>query len=343
MPINYYEPKFLRGAIEKITPARMFFRNKFFTQKITFPTKTVTFEFAQNSRNLLPFVSDHSPSAPITRNSYQAKTFTPALISGSRVINPDTIYQKLFAEAPYNSGVSPDQRAREIAARDLIDLTEALYRQEEYMCARIKQDGKLLIDGEGIKAEIDYGFTNIENTTSANKWTANFDLLGKLLKSARELRKNGINPDTLILGHEASEALMNNEGVLKLRHDSFVNIPAPDSLEDGITFITQLRAPGVYLNVYEYDEYYTDNTGNLVPLIDPKTAILQSSREQNYMLYGAVTYIDPKTKEYVSSMNEYVPYRVVNEDPPVQKLIVASRPLPMPQDINSWLVLKNVI
>ena len=233
---NYYDPKYLRGSITKILPERLFFRNRFFSESVTFPTQTVTFEFASNSRRLLPYATEHSGSIPVDRNPYQAKTFTAPLLSGSRTITPDSLAMKLLGEAPYNSGLSPEDRARDLAAQDLVDLTEALYRQEEYMCARLKQDGKLDIDTDGILATVDYGFTNIENITSANKWTENYDILGKLAKMARELRKNGVNPDTLIVGAEVAEAINQNAGVLKLRHDTFVEIPAPDSLENGITF-----------------------------------------------------------------------------------------------------------
>ena len=341
--MNYYDPKYLFGSITKIQPERLFFRNRFFSESVVFPTKNVTFEFAKNSRRLLPYATDYSGSSPVDRNPYQAKTFTAPLLSGSRTISPDTLSQKLLGESPYNSGISPEDRARDLAAQDLVDLTEALYRQEEYMCARIKQDGKLNIDSDGMSAEVDYGFTGIENVTTANKWTASYDILGKLAKMARELRKNGVNPDMLIVGSEAAEAVNLNEGVLKLRHDAFVEIPAPDSLEDGITYVCQIKAPGVYLNVYEYDEYYEDSNGELLPLIDPKTVIMQSSRERNIMLHGAVTYLDQRTNDYVSSMSEYVPYTVSSYDPPVRKLIVSSRVLPMPRDVDSWLVLKNVI
>lgn len=340
---NYYDPKYLRGSITKILPERLFFRNRFFSESVTFPTQTVTFEFASNSRRLLPYATEHSGSIPVDRNPYQAKTFTAPLLSGSRTITPDSLAMKLLGEAPYNSGLSPEDRARDLAAQDLVDLTEALYRQEEYMCARLKQDGKLDIDTDGILATVDYGFTNIENITSANKWTENYDILGKLAKMARELRKNGVNPDTLIVGAEVAEAINQNAGVLKLRHDTFVEIPAPDSLENGITFVCQIRAPGVYVNVLEYDEYYADADGNLQPVIDPKTVIMQSSRERNIMLHGAVTYLDQRTNEYITDMSEYVPYTVSSYDPPVKKLIVSSRVLPMPRDIESWLVLKNVV
>ena len=342
---DYYEPKYLRGAIEKAIPPRTFFKSRFFSQSITFPTETVSFEFSKSKRILLPYADQYSGSVPIAREGYQLKTYRAPLITGSRTITPATLEMKTFGEREWNSGKTPDDRAKEIAARDLAELQEALYRKIEYMCARVKQDGKLTIDGAGVMEEVDYQAAHIETITANNqKWTStSYDILGKLAKMARTLRKNGINPDMLIVGSDVSEAMCVNEGILKLRHDEWVNIPAPDSLEPGITFLMQIKAPGVYLNVYEYNEYYTDINGDLVPLIDAGTVIMQSSRERNMMLHGAVTYLNHRTRDYVSSMSEYVPYVVAEEDPPVRKLVLSSRCLPMPRDNESWYVLKNAV
>lgn len=342
---NYYEPKLLRGAIEKSIPPKTFFRSRFFSRSITFPTETVSFEFSKAKRVLLPYASIHGASTPITREGYQLRTYRAPLISGSRAITPYTLQDKLFGESEWNSGKAPDDRAREIAARDLADLQEALIRRQEYMCARVKQDGKLEIDGRGVAESVDYHFENIEEVTkAADKWSnTKYSILNKLLKILRKMRRDGVNPDMLIVGEGVAEALSTNEELLRLRHDEYLSIPDPGSLENGVTYLFNIRSAGINLNVYEYLEYYTDTENNVVPLVDPGTVIIQSSREKNYMLHGVVTYLNHRTREYVSSMGEYIPYVVAEEDPPVRKLVLSSRCLPMPADVESWYVLKNVI
>lgn len=336
--MNYYEPKYLRGVIQKLLPLRLFFRTRFFADGITFPTETVSFEFASDKRRLLPYADPRLPSPSVDREGYQLKTFTPPLLSGSRTITNDTIAMKLLGEQPYNSGMTPDERAAQIAANDLSELQDALFRKEEYMCARVKQDGKLETDN-GV---IDYGFSNIENTNASAKWNAGFDILGKLRSKAKDLRKNGTNPDMLILGADAALALMNNTAFKEYLASTNILVEPHDDIEDGVNYLCRIQVPGLFLDVYEYNEYYSDPaTGTLTPVIDDKTAILQSSRESNFMLFGAVSYV--KDRSYVTEMGEYVPYVVYSEDPPAQKLIVSSRSLPMPRDIDSWAVMKNVI
>lgn len=335
---KYYEPKYLRGVIQKALPLKLFLRTRFFAEGITFPTESVSFEFASDKRRLLPYANSHMPSPSVDRSGYQLKTFTPPLLSGSRTITNDTLAEKVLGESEWNSGLSADERAAKIAATDLMELQDSLYRKEEYMCARVKQDGKL-DTGSGI---VDYGFGNIETLSGNAQWKAGTDILGALQKKARELRKSGTNPDMLILGTKAAEALMGNTAFKELLKEQAGYIVDPhNDLEDGVNYLCKVRVPGLYLDVYEYNEYYNDPvTGELVAVMDEATAILQSSRESNYMLYGAVNYV--RDRQYVSEMGEYVPYIAVSEDPPAQKLIVSSRSLPMPRDIESWAVMKNV-
>lgn len=333
---KYYEPKFLRGVIQKTLPPKLFFRTRFFGEAVTFPTPTVSFEFAQGKRRLLPYA--RGGAVPVDREGYQLKTYTPPLLSGSRTITDDTIAEKLLGEPEWNSGVSPDERAQKLAATDLMELQDALFRKEEYMCARVKQDGKLETPTE----LVDYEVPGIETVKNADKWKPEFDVLGYLREKAGELRKVGVSPDMLIVGTKAASALMANTSFKEMLLQQAGYLVEPkDDLEDGVNFMCRVRVPGLYLDVYEYNEYYTDETGKLVAVMDEDVAILQSSRESNYMLHGAVTYV--RNRQWVSEIGEYVPYTAVSEDPPALKLVLSSRSLPMPRDTESWLTLKGVI
>ena len=78
---DYYEPKYLRGVIEKVDPPKAFFRNRFFREAITYPTETVSFEFARSKRFLLPYANVRAGSVPIDREGYQLRTYRAPLIT----------------------------------------------------------------------------------------------------------------------------------------------------------------------------------------------------------------------------------------------------------------------
>ena len=148
---DFYEPKTLAGVIRRTPPRKMFFKNRYFSNPVMFPTETVTFEFQEGKRKLAPYVNPRLGSESIEREGYERKTFSTPLIAPNRVITNDTLAQKLFGESEWNSGLTPEDRAARIAAQDIIDLQDTIWRREEYMCARVKQDGKLTIKGRGVK------------------------------------------------------------------------------------------------------------------------------------------------------------------------------------------------
>lgn len=349
---DYYEPKFLAGVIKKAPALRTFFKRRFFSNAVTFPTETVSFEFYESKRRLAPFVNPRLGSETIARDGYEVKTYTTPYLAPNRVITNDDLYQKSLGEPEWNSGVTPDERAAKIAAEDVMYLQDIITRTEEFMCARVKQDGKLTIKGTGINEVVDYGFDNITNVPVSERWTPTFDIMGQLASIAREMRKDGINPDMLILGSDAADMLLKNERYLKLLDNRRVEVGEIkfSELEDGVNYLGRILVPGAGFDIYSYEEYYPDTTDldtngepKLKPLVDPETVIMQSSREKNSMLYGAVMQIDKRTENFVRRVGEYMPRTWVTENPSQKFIEIASRPLPMPHDLKSWYVLKGVI
>ena len=350
--INYYEPKFLAGVIKAAPPLRTFFRHRFFNNTVTFPTETVRFEFYESKRRLAPYVNPRLGSETIARDGYSWRDYSTPYIAPNRVITSDDLFQKLLGELEWNSGVTPEERAAKIAADDVQYLQSTITRREEYMCARVKQDGKLIIKGRGVNDVVDYKFENIVHLDAADRWTPTFDIMGQLATVARDMRKDGINPDMLLLGSDAADMILKNERYLRLLDNRRVEIGEIklSELEEGVHYLGRIVVPSASFELYSYDEYYPDTTDldddgepKLKPLVDPETVIIQSSREQNSMLYGSVVQVDKETGEFVRRTGEYIPRTWVTENPSQKFLEIASRPLPMPHDLKSWYVLKGVI
>ena len=193
-------------AIRESKPLKQFFHLRFFPENVLFATSTVSIEYQKTQRRLAPYTSARFGGVVTDRDGYEVRTYDTPYLIPKRVITDDTAAMKLLGESPYNSGMTPEDRAAKIAAQDLLDLQDMIQRREEYMCARCLQDGILEIRGPGVNSRVDYGFENIEMTENADKWTQNYDLPGKLASTAQKLRKAGTNPDMLILGTETANA-----------------------------------------------------------------------------------------------------------------------------------------
>ena len=343
---DYYDPKYLRGVIKLIHPVKSFFKDRFFPEAVKFPTESVEFEFYDSGMKIAPYANGRSGPVAIEHEGYRVERYTPALLSMKRAITNDLIAQKLLGESPYNSGMTPEERAQEIAANDLEELTAMIYRKQEYMCARVLQDGQLAITGTGFNELADFGFTNIENTGSGDQWTSSYDIVGKLKTKAQLIRSQGLNPDTLILGVDAANALLDNTKIQKLLDNRRIISGQidPKELESGCEYLGGLILPGLFCDIYcDNEYYYDDDTKTSKPYLDADTAILIDSKVRNNMLYGAITYIDQKSSQHVTEMNEYVPRTWVDVESSIQYISVSSRCLPCPVDIRSWAVMKDVI
>ena len=342
--IDYYEPKVLRGVIKKTLPLRTFFKSRFFANSVMFPTERVYFEFQENQRVLAPYVNPRIGSELVERDGYEVKSFEAPQVAPLRAITNDTLAQKLLGEQPYNSGLTPEDRAAEIAANDIRELQDTIWRREEYMCARLKQDGKLIIKGKGLNEVVDYGFTNIKTLAANERWSDDFDIIGQLGEVCQELARSGVAAGMVILGVDAASALFRNKKFVRLMDSRRIDIGEikPSQLENGVSYIGRLMVPGAALELVMYSEWYKDETGKLAPLVDPETVIIQGLNEQNSMLYGANTFIS-KSGEWETHMEQYTPRTWFTENPSQKFISIISRPLPMPHDVKSWYVLKGVV
>ncbi|MDR2174398.1 MAG: major capsid protein, partial [Synergistaceae bacterium] len=262
MNMDLYSPKTMRGVIKRTLPLRTFFKTRYFNSSVTFPTETVSFEFQEAKRRLAPYVNARMGSESIERDAYETRTYRPPLVAPERAITNDTLAQKLLGEAVYNSGMTPEDRAVRIAAQDILDLQDTIARREEFMCARVKQDGALTIKGRGVDFKVDYKFDNIVQVAADDRWTPTADILEQLASLAEDMQKWGVNPDMLILGSAAAKALMKNEQILKMLDIRRVEIGEikPAQLEGGVRYIGRVVTPEVSLDLYSYAEWYPDDT-----------------------------------------------------------------------------------
>ena len=100
---DYYEPKMIMGVIKETKPLRTFFKTRFFSNPVMFPTEKVYFEFQESKRRLAPYVNPRIGAEDIGRDEYGVKDYTAPLISPKRTITNDTLMQKLIGEPSYNS------------------------------------------------------------------------------------------------------------------------------------------------------------------------------------------------------------------------------------------------
>ncbi|ECD6517328.1 major capsid protein [Salmonella enterica subsp. enterica] len=337
MPVNMYETRTMLDAISQLMPVQSFLKDTFFPGFATQLTEKVEVDYKKGKRLMAPFVAPRIGGQVIDRQGFNTKTFKTGKIAPERIITIDDVNKRSFGENIYSQR-TPAQRAQEMLADDLIDLDEQISRREEWMCREVLLNGKVVMSGEGFEQVVDYDFTNKEALIGTDKWTdfENSDPLAYLKEKRLQIIKaTGMTPDILVLASNVVDTFINHPKVVEKLNLLRMNLGTiePSVKSEAITFVGKL--PSLGLEIYSYDEWYLDDEGKEQPMI-PDNHIIMGVSKKNKIVYGAHSQYE--NKKLVTIEGTRIPKYMVDEDNEIQKLRLVARPVPVPSDIDSWIV-----
>lgn len=343
--VSIFEPRTMGKLISRMPPVRTFFRDTFFRNVQSFPTKSVDVDFKKGNRALAPFVHPKIGGKTIPNSGYQTKTYTPPMLAPDKITTVDDLLERSAGENPY-SGKTPADRAVEKLSRDFAELDEMITRREELMCAQALYTGTIPIIGEGLNEVIDFSFTNTETITeAAKKWSKDTaDPIADLKRWRKTVQKNGfVNCNICIMADNVADAFVNNAKVQKLLDTEKYDLAVikPRELMNGTTYIGTIN--GLGLDIYTYTEWYLDDWTNPAapeekPLVPDGTVLLASTASFYSRYYGAVTLGDKKTNNFITVEGVRVPKSWMEYNPDRRFLQLFSRPLMVPHEVDSWFV-----
>lgn len=334
MPIDLYNTRTMLEAVRQMQPPKTFLKDTFFNNQRTFDTEYVDVDVVKGRRRMAPFVHPRRSGKVVEREGYRTNTYKAPLINPKMPTTAEHLQKRLAGE-PLYSGVSPDERAAEQLGKDLAELDDMITRREEWMCAQALFTGQIHVKGDGVDEVIDFNLTNKEALLSGAKWNESTSNPLADLKRWRlhVIKASGITPDIAIFSSEVVDAFLWNEQVQKMLDLRLVETGQidPQALPNGVTYIGRIAELG--LNIYSYDEWYIDDDGTEKPMVPEKTVTIASSRARFDMLYGA--YIDME----MGTMDlPRIPRSWVEKDPSTRWVQLISRPLPVPQHVDSIYV-----
>lgn len=344
---DIYTPRTMGKIIRRMPPVHTFFRDTFFKNRQTFPTKSVDVDFKKGSRALAPFVHPKIGGKTIPNSGYRTESYTPVLVAPNKITTVDDLLERAAGENPY-SGRTPAERAVEKLAEDFAELTEMIVRREEWMAATAIFTGQIPIIGEGLNEVIDFNFTNTETiVTDALKWTSpTADPLADLERWHETVQKNGfVNCNICVMAKDVTNAFVNNAKVKEVLDIKGYDLAVikPRQLPNGLTYIGSVHKMG--LDIYQYNEWYLDNWTDPdapedKPLVPDGTLALLSTEADYSIYYGAVTMLADNGVNFVTVEGDKVPQTWVERRPDRRFLQINSKPLTVPHEVNSWFVAK---
>ena len=156
MPFNFYDTHTLLMAVQQLTPAATFLRDRYFPTNDAsdiFATDDVLVEFRDGSKKLAPFVAPRKGGVTVLRAGYNMERYTPPFVAPRRVLTLDELRKRGFGEALY-SQLTPEQRQQTLILRDADELGELITNREEAMAAEtMLTNGCVMKHIAGIESE----------------------------------------------------------------------------------------------------------------------------------------------------------------------------------------------
>lgn len=354
MTQNLYKTITMLKAVTQLPKTHTFLRDTFFPQSNdeTFPTEHVIVDYTKGKRKMAPFVAPRTGGKTIAREGFRTEKYTAPRVAPQKSLTVDDLMNRLAGESIV-SAKTPAQRARELLAKDLIELHDMITRREEWLAAQTLVNGMVIMKGyageglEVIEQELNFGFTQNVTLSGTDKWTdhtknADESYVSNPYEDIKAWRKqvtkeSGQAPDTLLLGEDAEKAFINHP-VIKEMFDKksmhFGNIE-PSIKSDAVTFVGKL--PGLGVEIYTYDDWYLDEDGQEYPYIPADKVILAKKKFAGFA-YGAITQMEQGKQDFITYDGNRVPKIWADHDNEQKMIRLSSRPVPKPGNVDAWLV-----
>lgn len=106
-------------------------------------------------------------------------------------------------------------------------------------------------------------------------------------------------------------------------------------------YVGHLNSPNI--DIYTYAEVYLDDwtdpaAPKTLPLVPENKVVLIASHPDYMMAYGACTYIEDSTQQWVTAQTDRLLRSFVKHQPDRRMLELQARPLPIPDKVDSWFV-----
>ena len=345
MPISLYDPVTLAAMVRQIPDTPQFLKNMFFKNRVTEPTTRVAFDVYKGKRLVAPYVSSRSKTPVAQKIGYTTNEADTPLVAVKDVTTIEDVLKRLPGEVLMNSGTSPQERGMQLLARTMIDYDAQIGRREEIMCSEALFGGVINVIGEDVNYTIDFGLTN--KGTASVLWDAKSSKADPIVDMqgwAQECIIKGYKtPDVCVMSQNAYDAFIERCKELNyLNQWHFLNLEVkPQIMTDGVYYAGKLRMPN--LDIYVYNQYYIDDWSEpgtpVEKNIVPQGQILIASQSMlSTLFYGVLSYTDPLTESTTSTMGTRGADSWVVKDPDQRMFRMQSRPLPVPQEIDSWYV-----
>lgn len=328
---NVYDTNTLLGVMREFAPVNSYWLDLCFPGEMTFDSEYIDFEKLFTTRKLAPFVSPIAQGVPIYGEGSTLTRLKPAYIKPRDPVRPDRMIRRRPGELATPGQMSPAQRWNAVVADIIRTHREAIERRWEWMAAQAVLHGAVVISGPDYpERHVDFGRdpSQTKTLTGATAWNgAGADPIADInnWRTATRQLKFGGALTRITCGAQALEALINNPKV-KEQLDTQVRGTAAN-LNRGVRSGLEAEYIGTLgsgLEVWSYQDYFEDENGAAMEIMDPRDVVLTGNVE-GIRAFGAI--LDKRAGLQALPM---FPKMWDVEDPSATNIMTQSAPLPVP-------------
>ena len=340
----------LLAAIDQQFTPNTLLVDTFFPKERTFITDSVQIEYRKGTRMIAPFIVPGAFGVNMARAGSKLREYTPPMMAPSRVLSMADVMQRGFGEDVY-SQKTPQQRAAEIVAHDMVETIDMCTRRQEYMAAQLLTTGQYTCEGfadDGQKAIVDTfvldGFENKVTLTGANTWdNTNAKIYDDIVAMSDKISMaSGVIPSVAIMSRKVAQYLFNNKQLLDImmvpnRDNLSILSFAPQIQSTYVTRLGYIQSLG--LDLYVYNGCYADPTTGVATPYIPDDYFIMGIKGRGQRLYGAITQIEDDDNFHTYE-GKYVPKIITNKRTDTKELRMGSRCVLLPETADDFGVIK---
>lgn len=338
MPVDIFSTQVLNKTVEYLDRPASFLLDTFFGQVQTADTEEIFFDIDKSKPRLTPFVSPLVAGKVVAESGYDTKSFKPAYAKDKRRFDPSAPLKRNIGET-IGGVLTPQQRRDAALSRSLTNQLENLTRREEVMASEALRLGQVTVSGDNyptvvVNFQRDAALT--VTLTGVNRWgQAGIKPLDNLEDWASLVQtKSGAAAKTVIMDPAAWRLFRSSDDVKALltiyRGTNAAFQVDPIVRGQGNEKARFIGTIGDF-DVWVYNDVYTDDLGNTVPMLPTNTVILGSPvNVEGTRCYGVI-----QDEKAAYRAQRYFSKSWLEEDPAVRWLLLQSAPLVVPYRPNA--------
>ena len=361
--MNMYDTLYMLAAIEELPLEHTFFKDHYFPtdeEMDVFNTSKVLADYREGSRKKAPFVMPRIGSLPVGREGFSTFELEPAYIGLSMPLTLDHLKKRGFGESVM-SGMTPEDRARQMQIRDMAELSARISRTEELMCCKVMLDNGITMrhetDQKDVYEDVPCIFydeaSNPAEFKPASVWKhSTIDAKGNITvgnwykdiySMVNFLKHKGRPATDLLVSGDVGSFLMEDPWIVRMLDNRRVEMGriAPTELTEYVTHLGAFKFMGRTLDILICEGTYEDENGKDVDYLEAGSVIV-TAPACGKGLYGAITQLE-RDGEYHTYAGKRVPQHLFTIKPPVKETQVAASPLMVPRRKNPWCSAKKVL